>query len=267
VTYSYTQISQYLACPRRYRYRYIDGWREKDSRASMIFGRVFEDAVAAYFRKEDCATTLLNGWSAYRNPPIEYTKGDNWEDMLREGLLLLQRLVTDNRIRIRSPKRHLQVKFLRHLSPERNFIAYIDAIGQLDGTRCLMDWKTTGSRYPEGAASFLNLDPQLVCYSWITGISEVAFVVFVRKRLPEIQYLRATIPEDQRREFGELVEYTMGQIESASFLPHTGIRFPQNGCLSCAYLGLCVQNQPLIDARLLSKAGVESRDWLDQLVY
>jgi hypothetical protein len=30
--YSYTQISQYLSCPRRYRYRYLDGWQEKDTR-------------------------------------------------------------------------------------------------------------------------------------------------------------------------------------------------------------------------------------------
>ncbi len=40
---------------------------------------------------------------------------------------------------------------------------------------------------PQG---LLALDPQLVCYSWMTGISEVAQVVFVRKRLVEIQYLR-----------------------------------------------------------------------------
>lgn len=34
--YSYTQISHYLACPRRYRYRYLDGWKEKDTRAAML---------------------------------------------------------------------------------------------------------------------------------------------------------------------------------------------------------------------------------------
>ena len=28
MTYSFTQISQYLQCPRKYRYRYLDGWRE-----------------------------------------------------------------------------------------------------------------------------------------------------------------------------------------------------------------------------------------------
>jgi hypothetical protein len=31
MTYSYTQISQYLTCPRRYRHRYLDGWQEKDT--------------------------------------------------------------------------------------------------------------------------------------------------------------------------------------------------------------------------------------------
>jgi hypothetical protein len=30
MTYSYTEISQYLTCPRRYRHRYLDGWQEKE---------------------------------------------------------------------------------------------------------------------------------------------------------------------------------------------------------------------------------------------
>jgi hypothetical protein len=40
------KISQYLACPRRYRYGYLDGWREKDTRAAMLFGRAFEQAFS-----------------------------------------------------------------------------------------------------------------------------------------------------------------------------------------------------------------------------
>ena len=47
--FSHTQISQYLRCPRSYRYRYLDGWREKETRAAMAFGRCFERALAAYF--------------------------------------------------------------------------------------------------------------------------------------------------------------------------------------------------------------------------
>ena len=35
-----------------------------------------------------------------------------------------------------------------------------------------------------------SLDPQLICYSGATGISDVSLVVFVRKHQPEIRYLK-----------------------------------------------------------------------------
>ena len=66
------------------------------------------------------------------------------------------------------------------------------------------------------------------------------------KASPEIQYLKAAITEEQRREYGRLVETTVGQIETGQFPPHSGIRFPQNGCMSCPILGLCLDNQELI---------------------
>jgi hypothetical protein len=100
----------------------------------------------------------------------------------------------------------------------------------------------------------------------MAGISEVALVVFVRKNAPEIQYLKTTIDEDQRRDFGQLVETTVNQIEAGQFLPHSGIRFPQNGCTSCSHLGLCLDSQELIATNLIRKPGASSLDWLDELV-
>jgi hypothetical protein len=67
MTYSYTQISQYLSCPRRYRHRYLDGWKEKGTRPAMLFGRAFEQALSAYFRREDCAMVFFRmGWDPYK---------------------------------------------------------------------------------------------------------------------------------------------------------------------------------------------------------
>src|SRR6266478_8093311 len=74
MVYSYTQISQYLRCPRSYRYRYLDGWRDKETRAAMAFGRCFENALGAYFRGEDCGATLFKEWEAYRDAPFEFKK-------------------------------------------------------------------------------------------------------------------------------------------------------------------------------------------------
>jgi PD-(D/E)XK nuclease superfamily len=173
----------------------------------------------------------------------------------------------DNRIQVCGVNQNLQIKFTRALSGKNDFVAYIDAIGKLDGTRCLLEWKTTGSRYPEGPLSLLSLDPQLVCYSWMTGISEVAQIVFVRKRLVEVQYLKTIITAEQREEFGRLVENTVGRIESADFLPHSGIRFPQNPCSTCPYVGLCLGHQEIVDANLVRRPGAANLDWLDELGY
>jgi hypothetical protein len=176
-----------LPRPRRYRHRYLDGWQEKDTRAAMLFGRAFEQALGAYFLHEDSAAALFREWSACQKLSLQYSNGDTWDRMLQQGIQLLDRFCQDARIRIRHPRRNLQIKFARPVFGKSDFVAYVDAIGKLDGTRCLIEWKTTSSRYPEEPDGLLALDPQLVCYSWITGIAEVAQVVFVRKRLVEVQ--------------------------------------------------------------------------------
>jgi hypothetical protein len=267
VTYSYTQISQYLTCPRRYRHRYLDGWQEKDTRAAMLFGRAFEQALSAHFLREDAAAVLFREWSLYQNQGLHYSKGDTWDRMLQQGIQLLDRFCQEDRIRIRRPRHELQVKFTRPVSGTNDFVAYVDAIGKLDGEGCLLEWKTTSSRYSEEPCGVLALDPQLICYSWMTGISQVAQIVFVRKRLVEIQYLRTTITDEQRREFGQLADDTIRRIESAHFLPHSGVRFPQNPCSSCPYVGLCLGKPQMTEARLVRRPGAENLAWLDELAY
>ena len=265
MTFSHTQINQYLRCPRSYRYRYLDGWQEKETKASLLFGRCFERVLAAYFSGEDSAAALFKEWSFYREAKLQYSKGDSWDRMARQGVRLLEMFARDDRVQIRDPHADLQVKVARSLPNDNDFVAYIDALGYLDKTRCLIDWKTTMSKYPQEPAGLLGLDPQLVCYSWVTGISEVALVVFVRKQTPEIQYLKTSISEEQRLEFGRLIEATASQIQAGQFLPHSGIRFPQNGCVSCSHLGLCLGNQAMAEAKLVRQPGASELDWLDQL--
>ena len=267
MTYSYSQISQYLTCPRRYRYRYLDGWKQKDNRASMLFGRAFEQALGAIFRKEDPGDVFFREWSASKRQDLKFSARDNWDRMLEQGIMLLTRFCQDNRVRIADPRRHLQVKIVKPLGAGRDFVGYLDAIGELDGTSCLLEWKTSSARYPEQPAGMLSLDPQLVCYSWLAGISEVSQIVFVRRRMVEIQYLRTSITEEHRREFGALAEDTIRRIESAQFLPHSGIRFPQNPCSTCPYVGFCLKQQDLAISNLVRRPGAENLGWLDELTY
>src|SRR5438876_986457 len=154
--YSYTQISQYLVCPRRYRHRYLDGWQEKDGRAAMLFGRAFERALAAFFLRQDASAVLFQEWKPCQDQKLEYSHGDTWDRMLEQGIQLLDRFCQDDRVR---------------------------------------------------------------------------------------------------------------RIESAQFLPHSGIRFPQNPCRSCPYLGLCLGKKDLVATTLVRRPGVEDFGWLDELSY
>src|SRR5438128_2059598 len=185
MTYSYTQIREYLTCPKRYRYRYLQGWQEKEDSAASLFGRAFEKALAAHFRGLDSDAVLHTEWSHCRGQVICQAGNKKWEEMLRQGTELLACFAQDNRVRVPQPLRNLDIKVRKRLSPANDFVGYLDGIGYMDGRRSMLEWKTTSRRYPDEPAGLLALDPQLNCYSWMTGIADVSLVCFVRKRVPE----------------------------------------------------------------------------------
>jgi hypothetical protein len=209
---------------------------------------------------------MFREWSVCKKQGLQFANRDSWDRMLEQGIGLLIRFCQDGRVHVPEPAQNLQVKISRALG-QNEFIAYIDAIGQLDSERCLLEWKTSSSRYPERPPELLTLDTQLLCYSWLTGIPTVAEVVFVRKRVVEVQYLQATITDTQREEFGQLVKDTIERIEAGQFLPHSGIRFPQNPCLTCPYVGLCLGRQDLAKRELVRRPGAEAFDWINELAY
>ncbi len=157
--YSYSQLAQFLSCPRRYRFRYLEGWQEKDTRAALLFGRAFENALAALFRREDAGATFFKEWSVHQDTDLDYTRGDTWRSMYDQGTKLLELFTQQDRVDIRYPRRNLQVRVSKRLTATSEFIGYIDAYGFLDGTRCVIDWKTTTARYPEEPEGLLSLDP------------------------------------------------------------------------------------------------------------
>ena len=69
--------------------------------------------------------------------------------------------------------------------------------------------------------------------------------------------MRATVTDEQRQEFETLVEDSVRRIESGLFLPHSGVRFPQNPCTTCPFPGLCLNQPDLVETALVRKPGVD----------
>ena len=57
----------------------------------MLFGRAFEVALGAYFRAEDAGEVFFREWSAYKDQCLLFSKGNNWDRMLEQGIMLLIR--------------------------------------------------------------------------------------------------------------------------------------------------------------------------------
>src|SRR5882762_3032432 len=107
VTYSYTQIREYLRCPKRYRHHYLDGWHEKDDSAASLFGRAVEKALAAYFLRQDPVAVLSSEWRSYRGDLMRSIGNRKWEHMLQQGMELLAAFADEHRISISRPSRNL----------------------------------------------------------------------------------------------------------------------------------------------------------------
>src|ERR1700747_1274460 len=121
MNYSFTQISQYLRCPRQYRSRYLDGGREKEDKASMIFGRCFENALSAYFAQEDSTAAFFQEWRKCQDTSLTYSKNDSWDRLYHQGIHLLERFAQDDRVRILRPNQDLQGKLRRSLPDGSGF--------------------------------------------------------------------------------------------------------------------------------------------------
>ena len=225
MTYSYTQISQYLTCPRRYRHRYLDGWKEKDTRAAMLSARLRTGARALFSAKiqERCCSPRMVGIRARTCTFQPRLVGSHAPARTHAFLTGSARTIVSSV----SPDRDLQIKFTRPIGGSGCRLPTSTPSGNSTARPVCSSGKPARAAIRRSRKDYLSLDPQLVCYSWITGIADVAQVVFVRKSLVEVQYLRTTITADSAQSSATWWRARFGDRLSG-LSAHSGTRFPQN---------------------------------------
>ena len=127
--------------------------------------------------------------------------------MLRQGVQLLEALEQDEPRSVFDYSTPTADSIsIGHSVPGNSFVSYIDADWGTQRTRpAFWNGRLVPRDIQEEPAGIPALDPPLTCYSWMTGIHEVAQIVFVRKQQVEVQYLRKpTISEGQWQEFATL---------------------------------------------------------------
>ena len=188
---SSSSLETYKQCRRKFYLNRVQGWKHKDKKASLEFGKCIESAIQYYhengLKPEDCVTEFKRLWLKWIEQPLVYTeKEGNHSDLYRMGAELCQLYeILLPTLPIKNPK--FQLQFSKKLWPSSNlgeleFLAYIDMLVTLDdGTRIIVDIKTAANSL-DVTPGMLSLDGQLRKYAWVSGVREVGFLNLVKGR-------------------------------------------------------------------------------------
>jgi hypothetical protein len=222
--HSYSAGTDFDACPYKYFLRRVQGWKERDNKARLLFGKALELAVQFYHEHDGqgARDEFHRLWSIFKERnDIQYTKTEkDWATLDMDGDDLL-RLYAIKLPSLPIPLRG-QIVFQREVKKEvfpgdPNYGDIVDAgicdmicwvdphhpkLPRIDWKPeygllrpLIVDMKTSGRPYPEeqGMAAF---DEQLRRYSWLSGIHDVAFSVFVKAGRKLQKGSRLTLLED-----------------------------------------------------------------------
>jgi PD-(D/E)XK nuclease superfamily len=189
-SHSYSGGERFRFCKRRYYLERLQGWREREQKASLHFGRCVEDALKYHVDNKNSGgeEDFLRRWDKVKEiPDLTYTdKEGDWDKMKVMGGHMLQLFslwwltagLTDPKWQLEYKKEVFpNAPELRYRGLE--FTAYIDLRAIYQEKPLLVDIKTAGSQFTDDPA-MLQLDPQLSDYSWVSGIPDVAFLVLIK---------------------------------------------------------------------------------------
>src|SRR5437899_7802044 len=93
---SHSRISRYLLCPEQYRLYYIENLRPRRYSASLVFGQVVHQALAAFFRTgAEPALSFVELWKEAGQVELRYGNRESWERLNDAGRAMLAKFVAE----------------------------------------------------------------------------------------------------------------------------------------------------------------------------
>jgi len=252
---SYSQLSLYLECPLKYRFRYIDEIKSEGISSAMAFGKAIHEALAQFYREAmDGVPFSLSGFlnafaEAWEDEcargDVVYKEGETFESFLALGQTLL-RLFASERLPIMRVIA-VEVPFEFNLeNPETGeefpipIKGIIDLIEEDDnGTLWVVDHKTAARAFSEQQ---LNADLQLMIYAAAVEQLDMVegrekryrFDVLTKTKKPKFLQYRLYKDDLDRRKLYRLVTEMWKAIEAEAFYPRYSTHY-----VGCAWEEEC----------------------------
>jgi CRISPR/Cas system-associated exonuclease Cas4 (RecB family) len=248
--WSYSSISQYLACPLRFYFQRVLCLPQSSISCSLVLGSSVHAALAEYHRKiqknepsrvENLHRTFSDAWSTRENQAlITFKEGESSKDAFDQGIAFVEMYLKEpppeNIIAIEqeivSPLQNSRGDYL-----ETPLVAILDLMTANDEGMKIREFKTSARAYSETEARS-SLQP--TCYvnavQQVFGHSAVVeYTVFVKTKTPKLQRLTTERPAEDLGRLGDIVESIERAVQSDIFYP---VENPLN-CSTCPFRSPC----------------------------
>ncbi len=231
---SHSRISRYLHCPEQYRLYYVENMRPRYPSASLVFGKIVHQALAALFQNgEEPVRVFQETWKATREIDLTYGQRDSWEKLSAAGEALLRKFVEEELPRLANVVATEKAFTLDITSLDLPFVGIIDLVADLDGKRTVVDFKTSASAYKDHEAL---MSDQLTAYRMAEPEAEqAALCVLVKAAEPKIEWHVTDRTGDRITEYLTKVQLVGGEIAAGRFYKRTGM-----WCGWCDFLPVCL---------------------------
>jgi putative RecB family exonuclease len=255
---SFTQLDQYLRCPLRYRFLYIDRLKPDFVPAARAFGSGIHAAAAVFFRGvaqgerpsvEDVQGYFESFWNLEtEHQPLRYGEKDSKESLLDLARRMLTVLCAGFKpeTEVLAGEQPFAVPLIDQETGEvldRDLVGTLDLLERDAEGLVVVDLKTAARKYSDLQ---VEASLQLSVYSYAVGLSSWAsglangddvrlrFDVLTKTRVPELHRYWTTRDRAANVRLFRLVLEVLGAIEAGVFHPNVGWQ-----CKECPFRSKC----------------------------
>jgi putative RecB family exonuclease len=248
--WSYSQISQYLRCPLQYYFERILKLERPFVPSAMALGSAVHQGLAEYHRHlklneplpASCVQeTFLNAWQASEDrQPVQFKEKETRDELLAQGISLLELYMQE------PPPENIVAIEEAMLVPlftsrgeclEKPLMAVLDLLSRDAHGLVVSEYKTSGRRYSE-----LETEMMLQATAYALAVQEryderpgVRYVVLVKTKKPQVQYLETIRTDADISRLGDVVQAVERAIQAEAFYP---VESTMN-CSGCPFYRQC----------------------------
>ena len=244
--WSYTSLNTYLQCPMKYAFRYIELAPVERIGACFPFGRAFHAALSMRALKgvqftvadaqENFAEVFKTEVEAAGNA-LTYKPDESFDSCIGKAEDMLA-VAFDNWQDDYTVKSVAEPFSVTIPGVERPLIGEFDLVVEEGGKDlCIVDWKTSGSRWPTGKADFEH-QATAYCYAYRAKYQHnplFRYDVFTKTKQPQVGSWYTVRTEDELSRFEDLCRQVERCVDAGAFYRNES----QMNCADCPYRDRC----------------------------